>query len=166
MADASHPAPDRAPGYETRDIHVRLLVIWGAILAGVVVFSFLFMRWLFVHDVKMINKERPAPSALGDYNPVPPTPQLRVDALKDIAKLRAYEEPLLNSHAWVSKESGIAQIPVARAMELVASHGLPSWAAPAAPNTNAPAVPAAADTNAPAATTPAEPAAPAAPGAP
>jgi hypothetical protein len=144
MADASHHAPEKAPGYETRDIHVRLLVIWGAILAAVVIFSFLFMRWLFVHDVKAINKERPAPSALGDYNPVPPTPQLRVDALKDVAQLRAYEEPLLNTHSWISKESALAQIPVARAMELVAQHGLPSWAAPAMP---------AADTNAPAATT-------------
>ena len=41
-------------------------------------------------------------------------------------KMRQTEQELLQSYGWVDRAAGIARIPLQRAMELVAEHGLPS----------------------------------------
>jgi hypothetical protein len=62
---------------------------------------------------------------------VPPEPRLQVEAPKDLKGLQAAEQEVLTTYAWVSKEAGIARIPIERAMRLVLERGLPpSKAAP------------------------------------
>jgi hypothetical protein len=39
--------------------------------------------------------------------------------------LRAAEDEVLTSYGWVSKEAGIARIPIEHAMQLVLERGLP-----------------------------------------
>jgi hypothetical protein len=51
---------------------------------------------------------------------------------KDIAALRAEEQAVLESYGWVDEKAGIARIPVAEAMKIVAERGLPRWAPPPA----------------------------------
>ena len=48
---------------------------------------------------------------------------------KDIAALRAEEQLVLEGYFWVDEKAGIAHIPVAEAMKIVAEKGLPRWAA-------------------------------------
>lgn len=155
MADSKHAAPGKTPagktpGYEVRDANTRAILNGGIILTAVVVFSFFYMRWLFGHYMRSIDRERPAVTELTEQHPMPPAPQLRVNAKLELAQLRAYEQGMLTVHEWIDKDGGVARIPIARAMAIVAERGLPAWPLVLAPDTNA--VPAAADDAAPEAT--------------
>ncbi len=132
MSDPHHPpkkgqAPARSPGYETRDADPGLVFKWAVGLTLMVVFSFLFMGWLFVSDLRKVKRDNPPLSPLLEPAPLPPNPMLRADPVKDLEALRAYEAELLEHYAWRAQDRGLAQIPLAHAMELAATLGLPDW---------------------------------------
>jgi hypothetical protein len=55
-----------------------------------------------------------------------PTPRLLLDdGDQDIADLHARENLLLDNYSWIDRQSGKVRIPIERAMELIAQHGLP-----------------------------------------
>jgi hypothetical protein len=55
-----------------------------------------------------------------------PTPRLEMDdGDQDITDLHAREDLLLDHYSWVDRQQGTVRIPIARAMELLAQHGLP-----------------------------------------
>jgi hypothetical protein len=55
-----------------------------------------------------------------------PTPRLQIDnGDQDITDMHAREDLLLDHYSWVDRQQGKVRIPIARAMELVAQHGLP-----------------------------------------
>jgi hypothetical protein len=55
-----------------------------------------------------------------------PTPRLQTDnGNQDITELHAREDLLLDHYSWVDRSSGKVRIPIARAMQLIAQHGLP-----------------------------------------
>ena len=55
-----------------------------------------------------------------------PTPRLQTDdGDQEIAEMHAREDLLLDHYSWVDRSSGKVRIPIARAMELIAKHGLP-----------------------------------------
>lgn len=119
--------PHGAPpgGYEKSDLRPRPIVVFGAVLAVVMVLAFVaaygmiqFLRWW----------ERPrleTPASPLATRVVPPQPRLQVEAPKDLKALQAAEQEVLTTYAWVSKEAGIARIPIDRAMQLVLERGLP-----------------------------------------
>jgi protein SCO1/2 len=56
---------------------------------------------------------------------LPPEPRLQVGPPQDLAILRATERAHLEGYGWIDQEAGVVQIPVERAMELLAERGLP-----------------------------------------
>jgi hypothetical protein len=55
-----------------------------------------------------------------------PTPRLQLDnGDQDLADLHDREDLLLDYYSWVDKPGGAVRIPIGRAMELIAQHGLP-----------------------------------------
>ena len=44
--------------------------------------------------------------------------------------IRAAEDQVLNSYAWMDPEKGVVRIPIGRAMDLLAERGLPSRVQP------------------------------------
>lgn len=55
-----------------------------------------------------------------------PTPRLQGDdGNQDTADLHAREDLLLDNYSWVDRSQGKVRIPIERAMELIAQHGLP-----------------------------------------
>ena len=60
-----------------------------------------------------------------------PEPDLQVASSRDYQDMRAAEEAQLRSYGWVDREAGIAAIPIERAMEILASRGLPAQKSPA-----------------------------------
>jgi hypothetical protein len=55
-----------------------------------------------------------------------PTPRLETDdGNQDLADLHVRESLLLDHYSWIDRGQGKVRIPVARAMELIAQHGLP-----------------------------------------
>jgi len=55
------------------------------------------------------------------------------DPPADLAAYRRKERALLNTYGWNDRATGVAHIPIARAMELLARRGWPASTQPAAP---------------------------------
>jgi hypothetical protein len=55
-----------------------------------------------------------------------PTPRLQLDdGYQEIADLHGREDLLLNNYSWADQAHGKVRIPIEKAMELIAQHGLP-----------------------------------------
>jgi hypothetical protein len=52
---------------------------------------------------------------------LPPAPRLQVIPEEDLAILRAAEEKKLSTYGWVIRTANIVQIPIDRAMQLIAN---------------------------------------------
>jgi len=118
--DAHQPEGPREP----RDISIKvvagfalgllvLLGVGGLILAGL-------YTYISTHDVK----SDVLPSMVTPQ--LPPAPRLEVAPADTLERLRATEDALLNSYAWVDRQQGIVRIPITQAMNILARHGLPA----------------------------------------
>ena len=84
------------------------------------------MAWLFgVFAGKPLGRGRSAPIA--ETRPYPPAPRLQASPTRDMQEMRRTENARLQSYGWIDQSAGIARIPIDQAMELLATHGLPSW---------------------------------------
>jgi hypothetical protein len=133
-------APHETPGsggYEKSDLRPKPIVVFGVILTLVTILAFVatygMIRFLGWWEGPRL--ETPA-SPLATRT-VPPEPRLQVDAPKDLRALQASEQEALTSYGWVSREAGIARVPIRRAMQLVLERGLPVVTPPAAPKASA-----------------------------
>jgi hypothetical protein len=128
--DETHAAHDAAPstGHEERDIRFWPITISGAALLLVTLIVFVLMRALFVfYDKREARLSPPAnPLAVEYGEPLPPKPRLQSDPIKDLVQLRAAEDAILNSYAWVDPQAGVVRIPIARALEILAHNPPPS----------------------------------------
>ena len=135
MDETKHPAnpvlsqvegPDPiGQGYETRDLSLRAVVMFGIglfVLSGV---TLLLMGGMFNYFAARRAKFDVPPSPLAETRPPPPGPRLQVNPTQELKELQAAEEAVLNSYAWVDREGGRVRIPIDRAMELLAERGLP-----------------------------------------
>jgi hypothetical protein len=62
-----------------------------------------------------------------------PAPQLQPDPVADLNKFRTRVEEQLNSYGWVNEKSGVAHIPIERAIDIVSQQGLPVRPQPVEP---------------------------------
>ena len=104
-------------GHEPIDTDVRPVWITAAVIVAVVVGSYLLV-------VGMIRGFFVAEGG-------PPTKQATItepswDEQNPLQLLRIREHQLLTQFEWVDQSTGIARIPLERAIELVAENGLPS----------------------------------------
>jgi hypothetical protein len=53
-----------------------------------------------------------------------PQPQLQENEVLDLKAIRAAEDQVLHSYAWVDPEKGVVRIPIERAMDLLVERGL------------------------------------------
>ena len=55
-----------------------------------------------------------------------PTPRLQTDdGNQEIAEMHTREDLLLDNYSWIDRSSGKVRIPITRAMQIIAEHGLP-----------------------------------------
>ncbi len=128
-----HAAPQG--GYEKSDLRSKPIVIFGVVLAVVMVLAFA-ATYGIVHFLGWWDRPRLAtPASPLAERAIPSEPRLQVEAPKDLRAHQATEHEILTTYAWVSKEAGVARIPIERAMQLVLERGLPTSrpAPPAAP---------------------------------
>jgi hypothetical protein len=135
------PAPAGPGGYEKSDLRTRPIVLFAVLLTVVTVLGFVasygMIRFLGWWDRDRLQ----TPASTLATRTLPPEPRLQVDAPRDLRTLRAAEEETLTTYGWVSREAGVARIPIARAMELILERGLPKTTpatAPAPPQGAAP----------------------------
>ncbi len=126
--------PDRptGEGYERSDLSIKGIGVFGAALILLLALALFSMAWLFGFFTSGDATRQPvSPPAPASARSGPAQPLLQVDAPRDLKALRAAEEATLGSYGWVSKEAGIARIPIGRSMEILAERGLPAPASPA-----------------------------------
>ncbi|HZR37533.1 MAG TPA: hypothetical protein VFA75_19335 [Nevskia sp.] len=66
--------------------------------------------------------------------PAPAGPHLQTQAPQDLARLRAAQTARLQRYAWTDRSRGAAQVPITRAMELLAQQGRTLDAGPPEPS--------------------------------
>ena len=54
-----------------------------------------------------------------------PEPRLQVDDVRDMNTLRESNDKQMNEYQWIDQKAGMVQIPIARAMDIIAQRGLP-----------------------------------------
>jgi hypothetical protein len=103
------------------------VVLIGAIWAVVVVLYPIFGFWA-QHRASVAGNTPPMEAA---PNTLPPAPRLQVTPEVDLEHLRAFENSQLHSYGWADRPHGVITIPVDRAMQILASRGIPPQKAPA-----------------------------------
>ena len=127
-----------APGpvrHETTDADLgsaeRIMIATAVVLA--IVFALVWGIYVYWRGRAEQTDVKPPPIAERQRDRLPPLPRLQSAPYADLEKFLAAEEAALDSYHWVDKANGIAQIPVSRAIELVAEKGLPHWTAAPTP---------------------------------
>ena len=54
-------------------------------------------------------------------------PRLQVDPVHDLGVYRAAEARALDTYGWIDRKRGVVRIPIAQAMQDVATHGIKDW---------------------------------------
>jgi len=120
--------------YEKEDINPRSTFWFGFwILVLMVSVSFLVKPLYDFLVARGVETQAPA-AYVADSDPgalEPPGPHLQETPERQLAELRAQEDAILGSYAWVEKDRGIARIPIEEAMRLVAERGMPTFPASA-----------------------------------
>lgn len=122
--------------YERKDVDTESVLHVGAIVAVVTILSSVLVLFLFNFMVERARKADPPnpPLARHEQGRQAPEPRLQEMPFKDIGELLAAERQILEGYGWVDEKAGIARIPVAEAMKIVAEKGLPHWAAAPLPS--------------------------------
>ncbi|HZP05418.1 MAG TPA: hypothetical protein VFB43_10995 [Terracidiphilus sp.] len=91
-------------------------------------------KWTQTVDVRQLGNLPSSPALqnkMAEITQSFPTPRVQLDdGNQDVADLHARENILLNNYTWIDQSKGTVRIPIDRAMEIIAQHGLP--VAPAA----------------------------------
>jgi hypothetical protein len=130
--------------HETTDANLtgveKLIAAVVVFLAATAVAMWLVFDFFFARQVGQDVKPPAVANRQGDR--LPPLPRLQTTPYADLAKFRQAESAAVTSYAWVDKANGIVQVPVARAIELIAERGLPAFAPAVAPATEVAPAPA------------------------
>jgi hypothetical protein len=126
----SEPAARRSPdthgqvGHETTDasaFYVGLFALALALMIALVLLFLVGMFWRF--EVSAERADPVASPVAGDQTP--PEPRLQTQPSAELAQLRHNEDEKLGSYQWIDQQQGIVQIPVDRAIDILARRGLP-----------------------------------------
>ncbi len=122
MEQTLHPTPNGA-GHEHREVSVRLIVVSLAFLAV----STFFVLLLVVGIFRYLYSSYSTAEAVRLSQPViPPEPRIEVAPTEQLHDLRAKEDHILSTYAWVDKQDGIVRVPIDQAIDMLAAKGVPT----------------------------------------
>lgn len=111
-------------GPEAPDIATRAILL---IAGGIALFLALtFAGVLFYYSREVPGPAQRPPRAFAE-------PQLQRDPEADLARMRDAQHDRLDGYAWVDRTQGIARMPVAEAMRMLAVRGADAYRAPMQP---------------------------------
>lgn len=121
-----HPIPHspNGAGHEQSEVSPRLIIVSLAFLAVGTLLCLALAVGVFRY-FKAVNAP-PATAVQVQPQPLPPEPRVEIEPWQQIKGVRAREEHVLHSYAWVDQKQGTVRIPIDRAMDMVAQKGLPS----------------------------------------
>lgn len=115
----------RKAGHETTDVAVGAIAKFLIILTISMIVIGIALALLFGF---FVARQGAPPQSLDAARELPPQPRLQVMPAVDLNQLRARENELLGSYAWVDRQNGVARIPIDQAMDAIARKGLPARA--------------------------------------
>jgi len=125
--DPTNPAA-RA-GHETSDVSIGGIVKFGIGLAAATIAIHLavwgYFRLLEARDRRLDRAKAVSPMVSASLRRTPPEPRLEPDPLAPRLRMRAREDAVLTTYGWVDRNTGVARIPIERAMDLLVERGLP-----------------------------------------
>ena len=122
MDETRHPHDPRF-GHEPTDVNVWAVGKFAIGLVVVCVMSIVLLWGL----LKYFQSEQATSVAITvEPTKLFPQPQLQKTPILDLRAIRAEEDKLLNSYAWVDQKQGVVRIPVALAIDVLAKRGLPA----------------------------------------
>jgi hypothetical protein len=117
--------------YEGADITVRPIVTTVIVLAAITIVSYIVVFGLYQYwkrADKETRTENLLPIAVGDQQPRVGPLLLEGSEAPDLKNMKVEAAKKVDSYGWVDQNTGVAHIPVERAMDIVAEKGLPSGA--------------------------------------
>ena len=137
MAETGHEKHGNDLGFEREDLGSR--PIFGFMITLVVVGVLIYyVLWGMFHLLDAYNRTHQravsplvqptmetrtvVPNQIQQF----PEPRLEDNERTELNDFRYREEQILNSYGWVEGQTGVAHIPITRAMELLAQRGLPT----------------------------------------
>jgi len=105
-----------------RELNLRAILGFGG---GVMVVTLLALGVMWWMSVSFKHQEEakdhaPSPIAEAQLDPIPPGPRLQATPPRDMDELRKRDREALTTYGWVDKSGGVARIPVARAIDILA----------------------------------------------
>ena len=124
---SEHHTPADIVGHEQSDAELGPLVRFAIFLAAIVFVCATLVVGLykFLDAREIAEKAGRYPLAEGVTRPLPPRPRLQTYPFDDIKELRKEENKVLDHYAWVDQNAGVVQIPIERAIDVLAEKGLP-----------------------------------------
>jgi len=127
MNHEKHDVPPANPGHETSDVNLRGIFAFAAALTVSMIAVNVGTYLLFgAFERHAAGLDPPRPPLVDERRP-PAGPRLQVSAAADAAELRERERQELNRLRWIDERERVVQIPIERAMEIVAERGPPAW---------------------------------------
>jgi hypothetical protein len=120
--------PEGGDGRVDGELDFRGILVFVGGLTAVTLVVMGLMWGVAVLFKGSLARRDPAPPALAEAREarVPPGPNLQPNPTAELAAFRVAEEAELKTWAWVDREKAVARVPVERALEIVASRGLPA----------------------------------------
>jgi hypothetical protein len=118
--------------FEESDVSTRPVVLS---VVGLAVFTVVFTIAAHFTFQGLAAREKaaaPAVSPLAEQYAAkePPEPRLQLQPKTDLDVMRAAEDKVLSTLAWVNKDAGTVQVPIERAMEILVTKNLPAREGP------------------------------------
>jgi len=118
--------------YESSDISLRPIVTTVVVLAAITVLSYIVVYGLYVywHSADQRARTKNVLPIADGFNP-PRTGPLLLEGSEatDLKTMKLESAKNVNSYGWVDQNTGVAHIPVERAIDIVAEKGLPTGGA-------------------------------------
>jgi hypothetical protein len=126
MAETSRVNKRTAQRHEERDVQLKPIVMLGVGLIVITLGVLLLMDLTFdAFSARRAQQDIP-PSPLAKTSQLFPQPHLQIKPAQALQKLRAEEDDVLSSYAWLDRANGIVRIPIERAIDLLVERGLPA----------------------------------------
>ena len=110
-----------------RDVNIRAVFLFGFWLAvGAIAVTLAMLALFRILEKKGRTGDKIlSPIVAANLARTPPDPRLEPFPLAPGQRLRAEEDAILTTYAWVDKQASVARIPIDRAIEVLAERGLP-----------------------------------------
>jgi hypothetical protein len=135
MSESAETSRDEAApetGHETRDVRVAPIAYTAIGLAAIAASAFVVAAWLLARLESSAEKAEAVPSPMTGKQ-APPAPQLQSQPRDALEKLQREEIAKLDGYHWIDRERKVVQVPIERAMEVLAERGFPEPQAPPMP---------------------------------